>query len=91
MATVRTTAKLTFTAALTLSEVEIRALDALVGYGDDAFIEAFKAKLGAAYLRNHEQGLRSAFAAIRRDCLPALREIDQARKALAEAKIGAAS
>lgn len=86
MAAVETTARIHFTATLTLSEVECRALDALVGYGDDAFLKVFKEQLGAAYIRQHEDGLRSAFSAIRRDVLGALRVIDQARKDLIEAE-----
>lgn len=85
MADVRSTMRVEFTATLTLSEVECRALDALVGYGDDAFLKAFKDKLGEAYLRDHERGLRSAFEAIRRDVLPAIQDIEQARRDLGEA------
>lgn len=85
MATARNRVDLQFSTTLTLNEVEIRALDALVGYGDDAFIEAFKEKLGSVYIRDHEHGLRSAFDAIRRDVLPALAEIKQARRDLGEA------
>lgn len=81
----KTTALLTFSASLTLNESEVRALDALVGYGDDAFIKHFRDNLGSAYIRDHESGLRSAFAAIRRDVLPALRDINQARRDLADA------
>lgn len=85
MAKIKTRAEIEFSATLTLSEVELRAMDALVGYGDDSFIEAFKAKLGSAYLREHESGLRSAFAAIRSDVVPALRDIDIARRDLRDA------
>lgn len=87
MATVRTTATLTFTGSITLTEVEMRALDGLVGYGDDAFLEHFKKNLGAAYIRNHEDGLRSFFAAVRRDVLPAIRDINVARKDLEDAAL----
>lgn len=80
--TVRTSATISFSATLQLNETEVRALDALVGYGDDAFLKVFKEKLGAAYIRDHEAGLRSAFAAIRNDVLPALHDIDQARRDL---------
>lgn len=80
-----TTAKIEFSAILTLNETEARAFDALVGYGDDAFLQVFKTKLGEAYIRDHEGGLRSAFSAIRRDLGPALREIDQARDDLMKA------
>ena len=82
---IRTTATVTFTATLTLNETEVRAFEALVGYGDDNFLKVFKESLGAAYIRDHEAGVRSAFGAIRRDVLPALREIDQARRDLEDA------
>jgi hypothetical protein len=49
----------------TIDEEEARALDALVGYGDDAFIAAFKESLGRAYLDGHEDGLRRFFASVR--------------------------
>ena len=87
MVLVKNKVALEFHSTLTLNEVEIRALDALVGYGDDAFLEVFKEKLGASYIRDYEKGLRSAFAAIRRDVLPALHEIKQIRKQL-EKEIG---
>lgn len=64
----------------TINESEARALDALVGYGDDAFIEAFKAKLGAHYLSNHEDGLRSVFKGLREFLPGALSQLDEARK-----------
>jgi hypothetical protein len=70
---------------LTISEVEIRALDALVGYGDDAFLKAFGDKLGTAYMRTHEAGLRSFFSTVREQVLPALSDIDIARRDLLEA------
>lgn len=85
MARTTSTAVMTFSATLTLTEVEVRALDALVGYGDDAFLKHFKEKLGTAYIRDHEKGLRSAFTAIRRDVLPALHDIDQVRRDLTNA------
>lgn len=82
-----TTATITFGASVTLSEVEVRALDALVGYGDDAFLKVFKEKLGEHYIRNHERGLRSFFATVRQDVLPALHVIDEARRDLRDAMV----
>lgn len=62
------------------TEPEARALDALVGYGDDAFVEAFYEKLGKHYMEPHEKGLRSFFQSIR-DQMPAiLSRTDEARK-----------
>ncbi|RWO22854.1 hypothetical protein [Mesorhizobium sp.] len=81
----RTTATIAFGATITLNETEVRALDALVGYGDDAFLKVFKEKLGAAYIRDYEAGLRSFFRAVGRDVLPALREIEDARRDLLKA------
>ena len=64
---------------ISLSESEARALDALVGYGDDAFIKHFYETLGKAYMEHHEAGLRSLFKRLREDMPPQLRRIDQAR------------
>lgn len=50
---------------LVISEEEARALDALAGYGDDAFIKAFYEKLGEAYMRDHEGGLRMFLKSVR--------------------------
>ncbi len=77
--------EMTASGALRLTEDEMWALDALVGYGDDAFISAFKEKLGAAYIGDHVFGLRSFFAAVRRDVLPALHLVKEARRDLQDA------
>lgn len=48
-------------ATMVLSEVELRALDALVGYGIEPFLKVFYEKLGKHYLQPHEEGLRALF------------------------------
>ena len=65
---------------LALTEEECRALDALVGYGDDAFIKAFYELLGKAYMEKHEAGLRLLFKSIREQMPCALAKVDDARK-----------
>lgn len=55
------------TVTFSVSEAEARALDGLVGYGDDAFIATFKDQLGSAYIRNHEAALREGHALQLRD------------------------
>lgn len=80
MAKLNSTIQVQYSATMTVTEAEMRALDALVGYGDEAFIKAFKEKLGKAYLRDHEHGLKSFFGTVRRDVLPAMRDIDTIRK-----------
>lgn len=47
-----------------LTEDELAALEALAGYGADAFLTVFYERLGAHYLRPHEAGLRSLFVAV---------------------------
>lgn len=79
---VRNKATINFSSTINLNESEIRALDALVGYGDDTFLKAFKEKLGESYIRNHEAGLKSFFAAVRDQVLPTLYDINQAWKDL---------
>jgi hypothetical protein len=83
--TARNKAVIAFSTTITINETEIRALDALVGYGFDSFIGVFKDKLGAAYIRDHESGLKSFFETVGHDVLPALNDIDTARRDLENA------
>ncbi len=73
--------------SILLNESEARALDALVGYGDDAFIQEFKEKLGEHYIRDHEQGLRSLFQRLRQALPSELARIDEARRAFTGRKL----
>jgi hypothetical protein len=74
--------KVDVTATITLTEGELRALDALAGYGADAFLRAFYIKLGQHYMKPFERDLRGLFARIDRDVKPALKGIKEARKSL---------
>lgn len=81
----KTRAKLNVQFQIDLTLVELLALDALVGYGTDEFIEKFYVHLGKAYMQQHESGLRAIFAKI--DTLrPALAEIKKVKEAAAEAE-----
>jgi hypothetical protein len=71
--------KLELNLTFTVTEEEARALDALVGYGDDAFIKAFKESLGSHYMEKHEQGLRSFFVTIRKWMPTILGALDKAK------------
>lgn len=64
----------------TVNESEARALDALAGYGDDAFIKAFYTTMGQVYLNPHEKGLRSFLTSIRHVLNPALGKLNEARE-----------
>lgn len=66
-----------------LTEEEAGALDAIVGYGVDPFLEAFYEKLGKSYLQPFEAGLRSLFESVR--CGPGSVQgvLDRARAARA--------
>lgn len=83
MAKIRHGVVVDYQATLVLNESELRALDALVGYGFKPFIEAFYSTLGEAYMKPHASGLESLFARIREDVPSALSAIDEANKALA--------
>lgn len=80
MAKITAQPKINFELTVTLSESEARALDALTGYGDDAFIEKFKKDLGSHYMKDHEQGLRDLFKSIRQIVPGQLSRLDAARK-----------
>jgi hypothetical protein len=72
-------ADVSLTLSFTLGESEARALEALAGYGTDAFLEVFYAKMGKGYLRPHEAGLRSLFV-LARSLNGHLDRVDQARR-----------
>lgn len=76
----------TLEATFTLDEQEIAALDAIAGYGVDAFIETFYEKMGASYLKPHEAGLRRFLEAVMCTAGPALSSAAEARKILAKAR-----
>ena len=73
---------ITITAELTFTEGQLRAMDALVGYGDDAFLRAFYVKLGKHYMKPFERDLRDLFSAIREKVPCALNAVVDARKRL---------
>jgi len=74
--------KVTVNATLELDEEQIRALDALAGYGIDDFIEAFYKNLGSYYLKPHESGLRRLFEQVKEVCPKAISDCDKARESL---------
>ena len=84
MAQVMVNPKLDISISFTVNEQEARALDALSGYGDDAFIKAFKENLGEAYIRNHEEGLRSFLRSVRAIVSGGLATLEQARQLFRE-------
>lgn len=84
-----TTTKVEFSGHLDLSEVELRALDALVGYGVDNFLRVFYANLGQHYLKPHEAGVRLLFGTIGRGVPQQLARIEAARELLATGVIKA--
>lgn len=82
MAELEIAVKLEMSAQFTVNEIELRALDALAGYGEDAFIKHFYDHLGKAYMRDHEAGLRTFLGTIRKVTGPALHSMEAAKKAL---------
>lgn len=69
--------------ALVLTEPEVRALDALTGYGVKSFLEVFYERMGEYYLKPHEDGLRSLFDTVRSELPPILKRLDAAKTAFA--------
>lgn len=67
----------------TVDEEEARALDALAGYGADAFVKAFYESLGEGYMKRHEAGLRRFLSTIQDAVQPAMCRVDKARDLLA--------
>lgn len=74
--------KVVVSATFELDEEEVAALDALAGYGVDAFLTVFYEKMGEAYLKPHEAGLRRILEAARGYAGPALQRASSAREIL---------
>jgi hypothetical protein len=64
MAKIGNNGKVSSEILIVLSEEEAGALDALAGYGVDAFLKTFYEKMGEAYLKPYEKGLRSLFKSV---------------------------
>jgi hypothetical protein len=75
------------TMVFTVDEGEARALDALAGYGDDAFIEIFYEQLGKAYMEKHEADLRRFLRSIHEQVPGYLRLLDEARDVFNREKV----
>jgi hypothetical protein len=69
------------TVVIALTEEEAGALDALAGYGSDAFLKAFYVHMGEAYLKPYEKGLRSLFDAVRNGPCSVQNVLDRTRDA----------
>lgn len=72
------------TATIEVTEVEMRALDALAGYGDDAFMKVFYEHLGEHYMKPHDAGMRSFLKSVRSEIPCVLQRINKARHAFKE-------
>lgn len=70
------------TATIKFNEGQLKALDAMAGYGADAFLKVFYEKLGTSYMRPHEANLRSLFSRIAETVPEAMGRVKEARKAL---------
>lgn len=82
MATLAAKPVLDVTTTFTVSEGELRALDALAGYGDDAFIKMFYKELGTTYMKPHEADLRHFLKSVRALAGPILSNVNAARKVM---------
>lgn len=71
---------ITVEATFTVNEQELRALSALAGYGDDAFIKMFYDSLGKVYMEPHEAGLREFLKSIRNIADRIINRTDNARR-----------
>ena len=78
------TPNIDLTLQFSINEKEARALDALAGYGDDAFLKMFYTELGSYYMEKHESGMREFLKTVR-DKIPLyLSKIDKAREIFIE-------
>lgn len=81
MAKITKQATVTVEATFTVNEQELRALNALAGYGDDAFIKMFYKELGKSYMEPYEAGLREFLQTVRAFAPSIIRRTNDARQA----------
>lgn len=79
MAKISQRATIEATATFTVDEQEMRALDAMVGYGFQSFIDTFKKHMGTSYMAGHEDGCKRFFESIRGSIPAILSRADDAR------------
>lgn len=77
---VKIKAEVKITATIELTEGQLRALDAMVGYGAKAFFRVFYLRLGKHYLGPFEKDFQELFDNINRTVTPALKQIKEIRK-----------
>ena len=68
---------------LEITEEELRALDALAGYGVDEFLRVFYQGLGQHYLQPYAGGLRSFLHSVR-GCASLARDAEECRQFMRE-------
>jgi len=73
--------QVSFTVNIDLSEGELRALDALAGYGTKEFLTCFYTHMGKHYLEPFEKDLIGLFEKAK-SLRPQINEIQEARKKL---------
>lgn len=78
---IKTRTKLLFEVEITLNESELKALDALAGYGIKSFLEVFYKHIGKHYLEPHESGLKSLFERVK-ELRHEITHIDEIKKKL---------
>jgi predicted ribonuclease YlaK len=74
-----------FSVTINLNESEIRALDALAGYGTKEFLEVFYKHMGEHYLKPNEEGLTTLFEKIKELRQP-IAAMDELKKTAIETK-----
>ena len=73
---------LTVQALIEFDEIELRALDAIMGYGAESFVKVFYEHMGKSYLKPNEGGVHSLFKTLGPPVAEALQKIDAARQVL---------
>ena len=81
-------ANVAFTINFELTVKEAKALEAIAGYGVDAFLEIFYPKLGKHYLQANEADFRALLVKIQSSLPNEIAKIDKATAAISEALEG---
>lgn len=86
MAKVLSTSKITTEIVFQVNESEARAVSALASYDAEGLAKIISTSLGRGFYNDHGIALASFFDTVRAQIRPHLKDVDDARKLLQEAK-----
>lgn len=82
----KTTIAMEIRVCVELDESEIMALDGIFSYGAEAFLKVFENRLGEAYIKPYEAGVRSLHDTVRNELSGPIARLQEARRQMVDGR-----